>query len=75
MSFQKHLFAFETDGRKCEVYIWSHDDSYWGASASDNVGWIGIPPVHLKKNRHRNDGRGGRWAIEHHRFVQGATPC
>ena len=63
LSFQNHLFAFEIDGRKCEVYVWSHDPTYWGASAGDNDGWIGIPPVHLKKARYATMGEVAERAI------------
>ena len=32
LSFQEHLFGFEMDRRHCEVYVWSHDDEYWGVA-------------------------------------------
>ena len=51
MSFQEHLFAFELDGRKCEVYVWSHNEEYWGAGATDKDGAMG-KDIHLKKARY-----------------------
>ena len=70
MPLHDHLFAFEIDGRKCEVYVWNHNDKYWGASASDNDGWIGIPPVHLKKDRYPTLKEAAVRAIEHFKGCQ-----
>ena len=74
MSFQEHLFGIDLDGMRCEVYVWSHDTSYWGASAGNNDGWIGIPPVHLRKARYPTMKEAAKRAIEHFRVAAEVNP-
>ena len=59
------VYEFTIGNRKCEVFVWNHCPTHWGASATDN-GAIG-KAIHLKKVRYRTEEEVAKRAIEHFR--------
>ena len=53
-------------GRRCEVYVCSHGDIHWQASATNDDGWLGIPTIRLKKARYPTLQEAGARAIKHY---------
>ena len=63
---QENIFAFEIDGRRCELYVYSHCPTHWAASATDDNGSLG-KAIHLKKARYRTMEEAAERAIRHFR--------
>ena len=61
---QENLFVCQIDYRSCEVYVWSHCPTHWGANATEDEGGRIGPDIHLKKSRYRTMAEASERAIE-----------
>ena len=57
------IFGFTIEGRRHEVFVWSHDDTYWGVNAANDDGGLGY--IHLHKDRYPTEQEAAERAIAH----------